>query len=144
MAEGWTKHLWEDRIEAYSAGLDAQGLNAHAVRVMAETGVYIYTQRSKTIRELKEILFDYVIIICSFTAKNYPSFPNQTRIFHIGFFDEAIRKAKETKTEKEALLHYRHVRDEIRAFVESLPEILEEEKSRPLSYKSRKALRDFQ
>ena len=39
MAEGWARHLKGERLEAYSAGIEAHGLNANAVKVMAEEGV---------------------------------------------------------------------------------------------------------
>ena len=41
MAEGWTRELKEDVIEAYSAGIETHGLNPNAVTVMAESGVDI-------------------------------------------------------------------------------------------------------
>ena len=53
MAEGWTRHLKGDQIEAYSAGIEAHGLNPDAVRVMAEAGVDISGQRSKRVDELQ-------------------------------------------------------------------------------------------
>ena len=49
MAEGWARHLKGDQIEAYSAGIEAHGLNPDAVRVMAEAGVDISGQRSKRV-----------------------------------------------------------------------------------------------
>ena len=52
MAEGWARHLKADSIEAYSAGIEAHGLNPDAVRVMAEAGVDISGQRSKLVGEL--------------------------------------------------------------------------------------------
>ena len=61
MAEGWARHLCGDAIEPYSAGIEAHGLNAGAVRVMAEAGVDISGQRSKTLEELKGITFDCVV-----------------------------------------------------------------------------------
>jgi protein-tyrosine-phosphatase len=39
MAEGWTRHLKGDLIEAYSAGVEVHGLNPLAVKVMAEAGM---------------------------------------------------------------------------------------------------------
>mgnify|MGYP003411627314 CR=1 FL=1 len=41
MAEGWARHLLSDQIEPYSAGIEAHGMNANAVRVMREAGVDI-------------------------------------------------------------------------------------------------------
>jgi arsenate reductase len=41
MAEGWTRKLKNDSIEAYSAGTELRKLDPYAVRVMAEAGVDI-------------------------------------------------------------------------------------------------------
>ena len=57
MAEGWTRHLRGDRIEAYSAGIEAHGLNPDAVRVMAEAGVDIASHRSKLVGVRRQLLF---------------------------------------------------------------------------------------
>jgi arsenate reductase len=45
---------------------------------------------------------------------------DKARVVHVGF-DDPPALAKGAKTEEEALAHYRRVRDEIRAFVETLP-----------------------
>ena len=34
MAEGWARHLKSNSIQAFSAGLEAHGLNPNAVQVM--------------------------------------------------------------------------------------------------------------
>ena len=57
MAEGWTRMLKSDKIEAYSAGIEKHGLNPYAVKVMAEAGVDISTQKSKLIQELPDLNF---------------------------------------------------------------------------------------
>ena len=46
MAEGWTRHLKGDSIEAFSAGIETHGLNPHMVNVMAEEGVDVTDQKS--------------------------------------------------------------------------------------------------
>jgi arsenate reductase len=121
MAEGWARHLKPDRIEAHSAGIETHGLNPRAVRAMAEVGVDISGHRSKHVRELKDIPFDYVVTVCSHASENCPVFPGKTKVLHVGFEDPP-KLAAGAKTEEEALIHYRRVRDEIRAFVETLPE----------------------
>jgi len=35
MAEGWARHLKNDVLEPYSAGIETHGLNPNAVKVMA-------------------------------------------------------------------------------------------------------------
>lgn len=123
MAEGWARHLKGDVIEPYSAGIETHGLNPAAVKVMAEAGVDISGHRSKSIAELQDVLFDYVVTVCDHAHETCPLFPGKARIVHVGF-DDPPRLAKEAKTEEEALAHYRRVRDEIRAFVERLPNAL--------------------
>lgn len=123
MAEGWARRLKSDQIEPYSAGIETHGLNPNAVKVMAEAGVDITNQRSKHVNELKDVPLDYVITVCSHANESCPVFPQEAKVIHIGF-DDPPKLAKSAKTEEEALNHYRRVRDEIRAFVQSLPDCL--------------------
>jgi len=123
MAEGWARHLKSDRIQAYSAGTENHGLNPRAVKVMAEAGVDISRHKSKTLADLNEREFDYVITVCSDADKNCPIFPGKTIRIHRGF-DDPPRLAKTAKNEEEAMSHFRRVRDEIRDYVMTLPESL--------------------
>ena len=116
------------QLEPYSAGVTAKGLDPRAVRVMAEVGLDISAQRSKVIDDLPVRDFAYVITVCDKAKESCPVFPGKTRLIHHGF-DDPPDLAAETANEEEAMGHYRRVRDEIRAFVESLPQILEEEES---------------
>jgi len=124
MAEGWTRRLKSDVIEPYSAGIETHGLNENAVKVMAEAGVDISGQRSKHVKDLPDIEFDYVITLCDNASQHCPFFPGKAKILHFGF-DDPPKLAQNAKTQREALNCYRRVRDEIRAFVEKLPEVLE-------------------
>lgn len=123
MAEGWARRLKGNEFEAHSAGIETHGLNPHAVQVMAEAGVDISSHRSKHLDEVKRIPFDYVITVCDQAHESCPLFPGKTKVVHVGF-DDPPRLAKEAKSEQEALDGYRRVRDEIRTFVETLPESL--------------------
>jgi arsenate reductase len=121
MAEGWARHLKGDALEAYSAGIETHGLNPQAVKVMAEAGVDISGQRSKTIDDLGPIRFDLVVTVCGHADANCPFFPGPARVIHHGF-DDPPALAAGAASEEEALAHYRRVRDEIRAYVSTLPE----------------------
>lgn len=123
MAEGWTRALKGDVIEPYSAGIETNGMNPKAVKVMAEAGVDISGQRSKNVSELEDIDFDYVVTVCSHANENCPRFPGKAKIVHVGF-DDPPKLARGAASEDEALGHYRRVRDEIRDFVQGLPEKL--------------------
>lgn len=124
MAEGWTRYLKGDRIEVRSAGIETHGLNPNAVKVMAEVGVDISHQCSTHVSELMHIPFDVVITVCDHAAEHCPIFPGKSRVVHHGF-DDPPRLAAGAADEEEAMNHYRRVRDEIRAFVETLPESLD-------------------
>ena len=123
MAEGWARHLKGDVIDAYSAGIEAHGLNPLAVKVMAESGVDISSHRSKHVDELKGIEFDYVVTVCDNAHESCPIFTGRTKIMHVGF-DDPPRLAKDARTEEEALRYYRRIRDEIRTYIETLPNAL--------------------
>ena len=123
MAEGWTRRLKGEVIEAYSAGIETHGRNPNAVKVMAEAGVDIAGQYSKHLSELKDIAFDWVITVCDRANESCPVFPGKVKRLHVSF-DDPPRLAKDAQTEEEALVHYRRVRDEIRDFVEGLPDNL--------------------
>ena len=120
MAEGWTRHLKSDGIEAYSAGIETHGLNPNAVQVMAEAGVDISGHKSQHIDEFKDVQLDCVITVCGHANENCPVFSGTTKVIHVGF-DDPPKLAKEAKDENEALDCYRRVRDEIKAFVQTLP-----------------------
>jgi arsenate reductase len=124
MAEGWARYLKSDAIEPYSAGIETHGMNPHAMAVMAEAGVDISSQHSKHLRELQGVAFDHVVTVCGHAHESCPVFPGPTKVTHVGF-DDPPQLAKEAATEEEGLQHYRRVRDEIRAFVETLPGTLD-------------------
>lgn len=116
MAEGWARHLLGDRIEPYSAGIEAHGMNANAIRVMQEAGVDISGQSSKLASSLADVPLDLVVTVCGHADENCPAFLGKARVVHVGF-DDPPKLAKTAASEEEALGHYRRVRDEIRKFV---------------------------
>jgi len=130
MAEGWARALKGDCVEAQSAGIGKHGMNPHAARVMAEAGVDISGQHSKTLAEIGPMEFDYVVTVCGHANENCPIFPGKTRMVHVGFEDPPKLTAHLADGE-EKLAVYRRVRDEIRRFVERLPEALKSETRNP-------------
>ncbi len=120
MAEGWARHLKSGVLEPYSAGIEKHGLNPRAVKVMAETGVDISRQYSKTTTELGPVQFDYVVTVCGHASESCPVFPGRAKKIHAGFEDPPML-TKDMPDEEQKLAVYRRVRDQIRAFVETLP-----------------------
>ena len=129
MAEGWTRALQGDLVEAYSAGIETHGLDPIAVEVMTEAGVDISTHTSKHIDSLRHIAFDAVITVCDKARESCPFFSGAKKVLHVGFNDPpAMAKALAAQgaSEEEQRNCYRRVRDQIRAFVETLPESLQQ------------------
>ncbi len=112
MAEGFLKNLYGDRYEAYSAGTFPTAVNEHAIRVMAEVGIDISKNRSKSIDEFKWMEFDYIVTVCDDARESCPFFPGKQQI-HKSFYDPALAKGDE----EEVLNTFRRVRDEIKNWI---------------------------
>ena len=123
MAEAWTRRLKGETFEAFSAGVEVHGIDPRAVEVMAEVGLDISYQQSKHVDTFSGKDFDFVVTVCDHAHEACPFFPAKTKVMHVGFDDPPLL-AKSAKSEKEALDHYRRVRDEIRTFVEGIPKTL--------------------
>jgi len=121
MAEAWTNHLKGNQFDAYSAGVAPKGVDPRAIKVMAEVGLDISGHESKDVDAFGNTEFDYVITLCDNAKESCPYFPARTRVMHKGY-DDPPKLAVGARNEEEAMTHYRRVRDEIRAFVETLPE----------------------
>ena len=114
MAEGLLRHLAGDRFEAFSAGTDATRVRPLAIRAMAELGVDIAGQESKTLERYLGEPFDEVITVCDAANEACPVFPSARSRRHWSFDDPS----RATGTEDEQLAVYRRVRDEIRVRIE--------------------------
>lgn len=123
MAEAWTRQLHAARFEVHSAGVAPTSLNPDAVAVMAEAGIDLSTHRAQHVDDLKSIDFDYVITVCDGARERCPVFVGDAQRLHAGFDDPPALSAGAVDR-SEALAHYRRVRDEIRSFVETLPDTL--------------------
>jgi len=120
MAEGFARFLRGDVLDADSAGYEARGLDPYAVAVMREVGVDISQQRSKMIEDLGETRYDAVVTVCSEADERCPVYLGGAKVMHHGF-DDPPKLARHARTEEERLDYYRHVRDEIKAYVLTLP-----------------------
>ena len=121
IAEGWARHLKSDIIEAFSAGVSPVGVSSRAIKVMAEAGVDISGQISQHVDELLEIDFDYVITLCDYAREQCPVFSSKIKMIHRGFDDPTFVLG----SEQEVLAAFRKTRDQIKEFIETLPESIE-------------------
>ena len=114
MAEGLLRHLAGDRFEAFSAGTEATHVRPLAIRVMAELGIDIAGQESKTLDRYLGEPFEAVITVCDQAAEACPVFPGAKRRLHWSFPDPS----RATGSEEAQLAVYRQVRDDIQACIE--------------------------
>jgi arsenate reductase len=111
MAEGLVNHFLGEHWEAFSAGTAPAGyVHPLAVQAMAELGIDVSVQRSKSVDELRDTEFDFVITVCDNAAKDCPIWLGPGRVKHMGFPDPAAV----TGGEAEQLEVFRQVRDGLR------------------------------
>lgn len=114
MAEGLVRHFLGDRWEPYSAGTHPTGyVHPLAIRAMAELGIDISDQRSKSVEELRDQQFDVVITLCDSAARECPAWLGPGRAIHMGFPDPAQADG----ITEDRLDAFRRVRDAIRGRV---------------------------
>lgn len=112
MAEGLVNHFLSDQWAAYSAGTAPSGyVHPLAVRAMAELGIDISDNLSKSTDQFRGQAFSVVITVCDDAAENCPVWLGSGERIHIGFDDPADA----TGAEAEQMAVFRRVRDEIRS-----------------------------
>ena len=122
MAQGWANALKDESLLAFSAGVSPTKVNETAIKVMADAGVDISEHTSKHVDELMGLDFDYVVTVCDNAKERCPIFTGKAKLIHRSF-DDPIEMFG---TPDEIIAEFRRIRDEIRTFVESMPESLEE------------------
>lgn len=110
MAEGFLRHLAGDRFEAFSAGLRRTQVNPLAIKAMAEIGIDISGQRSKSIDEFRDKSFDYVIAVCANASRACPTFSSTHENIHWNLDDPAQIKG----SQEERIAFFRLVRNQIK------------------------------
>lgn len=109
MAEGLLRARGGGRFEAFSAGTEATLVRPDAIAVMAETGIDISGQESKTLDRYLGDSFDAVITVCDAANESCPVFLGATTRLHWSFPDPS----QATGTGEERRQAYRQVRDAI-------------------------------
>ncbi len=124
MAEAFLKKHGGGRFEVESAGLEPGKLNPYVVRAMAEVGIDIAGNPTKSVFDLfnAKKVFQVVVTVCSKeAAERCPIFPGLAERHHWPFDDPSSFKG----TDEEIMARVRPVRDEIEtavlAFVKEHP-----------------------
>ena len=118
MAEGLARKAAQDQgldLQVFSAGTQATAVKPDAVTVMAEIGLDLSANTSKTLTDVPDPWgFDYVVTVCDSAAEACPTYPASTVLRHYPFLDPSGG----------SLQRWRTVRDQLgvqfTAFVEAL------------------------
>jgi arsenate reductase len=114
MAEGLLNAFYGDKYEGYSAGVTPTKVNPYVVKSMAEIGIDISRNRSKSIEEFRGENFNYVVTVCDSAREECPFFPGE-EVIHKSFDDPS----RFTGSEEEILKQVRQVRQEINEWIKS-------------------------
>jgi arsenate reductase len=113
MAEAFLNNYSLGRFEAESAGLEPGVLNPYVVQVMAEEGIDISGNKTKSVFDFfkQGRLFNYVITVCDTeAAERCPVFPGITARIHWSFPDPSAAQG----SEEEKLAYAREIRDMVK------------------------------
>jgi thioredoxin type arsenate reductase len=113
MAEGWLRAQARDRFDVFSAGSRPTGsVHPGAIQAMAEIGIDIGHQSSKSMSEFVGQSFDCVITVCESAAEACPVLPGPAKRLHHDFPDPAKAPADQQD------VVFRQVRDELAAWLQ--------------------------
>ncbi|GAB6276020.1 MAG: arsenate reductase ArsC [Rectinema sp.] len=128
MAEAFCKKYGGENFIAESAGLEPGTLNPYAVRAMAEVGIDISKNQTKSVFDFhKEGRFYHVVVtVCSKeAAERCPIFPGAPITLHWPFDDPSSFHG----SDDEIMTKVRFIRDaiekKVQEFVEAWPRVIE-------------------
>jgi len=116
IAEGWAHALAGQAVEAFSAGIEAHGLDPAAIAVMSEVGIDISRQRSKSLGVLPNLSFDYVVVLSERAADHIQRMDLPWRVINLPCESPVPR----TVGMAPSLAYYRRVRDRLHDAVNQL------------------------
>lgn len=114
MAEGFLRHLAGGQFEVFSAGVMPIGVNSLTIKVMAEAGINIASQRSKSVKEFLGRKFDYVVTVCDNAREVCPVFPGECKKLHWNLDDPA----RASGSGQERVNAFKRIRDQIKTHTE--------------------------
>ena len=116
MAEGLAREILGEHAEVLSAGSDPAPVSPHAVEAMAEIGIDITGQHSKSVETIDPSGLDLVVTLCA--EEVCPVLPERVRRLHWPIPDPAGGNHGEPQ------VRFRVARDLIQERIEALAETL--------------------
>ena len=120
MAEAWASHFGGDRVEVYSGGIEAHGMNPRTVKSMQEVGVDLSAYESTLIDQDLLNQADYAITLCGDAYDRCPVTPPQVKRLHFGFEDPARAQGSEEEIMAKFAEVRDGIRDQIKAFLDEV------------------------
>ena len=117
MAEGLARHILGGRAEVLSAGSKPGTVNSHAVEAMAEIGIDITGQFSKSVDTIDPSGLDLVVTLCA--EEVCPVLPGRVRQLHWPISDPAAQAPGEPQ------VRFRAARELIQEKINALAETLD-------------------
>lgn len=114
MAEGLARARFGDRVRVQSAGSKPSTVNPFAIRTMADIGIDITGQRSKSVLAIDPGSVDLVVTLCA--DEVCPVFLGKARRVHWPLPDPAMTAG----STDDLVTPFREVRDEIARRLETL------------------------
>jgi len=122
MAEGMLRHYGKEKVEVFSAGLEPSYVHPLAIKTMAESGIDITNQHSKTVNEFLGEDFSYVITVCDSAKERCPVFPGEYKAIHWSIEDPASAEGTETERMKDFSRVRQNILERINHFISDLCE----------------------
>jgi arsenate reductase len=113
IAEGYLRFYTTGQVDVFSAGILADGIHPLSIQVMAEDGIDISHQYSKTVASLHDKEFHYILTVCDEALQQLPILEASDKTFHFHFEDPSLV----TGSEEIRLEAFRRVREEIKKYV---------------------------
>ena len=95
MAEGMLRAWGGDRFEVHSAGTEATLVRPEAIAVMAEIGIDISGQTSKTLEAFLGQPFDWLVTVCDQAREACPTLPGVATQAHWSVDDPSAARGEE-------------------------------------------------
>lgn len=82
MAEGLLKHITKGKYDGFSAGTKPSIVRPEAMKILAEIGIDISGNHSKSVNEFAGREIHYILTVCDNAKENSPYFPTKTKLIH--------------------------------------------------------------
>ncbi|MFP4497404.1 MAG: arsenate reductase ArsC [Vulcanimicrobiota bacterium] len=124
IAEGIANHHLKNKLEAFSAGVDASEIHPYAIKVLEEIGIDTSQMKVNNVDDFRDQEFDYIITLCDVARESCPVFWTQGEAVyeHFNYPDPSRYEG----TDEQRIDHFRGLRDQIEMklmeYFEQLPE----------------------